>query len=247
VTIRDRYHRVMDMARLRMAGKTFKQIAAELGGKPGTVRALFVREFTTEERQSMRRTWKVERKEARNSPSLNQNRNLEIAERRRAGEALAAIGKDYGVTREYVRQICKRLGAEPPAKPIESKLPGRKVFHRWLKAAGYRKCYGGCKQWKRVEEMTSRSAFCRPCNAARQRKLWAAKPAEMKAKAQSYRANHPEVHKRASRKWAQAHPEKMAENSRRQYARLKAEDPERLKEYSRRSYQRRKERRREAN
>lgn len=40
----------------------------------------------------------------------------DIKKRREAGEAMASIGKSYGVSRERIRQICDRLGVRAPEK-----------------------------------------------------------------------------------------------------------------------------------
>ena len=50
-------------------------------------------------------------------------RTADIIQRRTAGETLASIGKIHGISREYVRQVCKKSGLVPshsrPPTPIE--------------------------------------------------------------------------------------------------------------------------------
>lgn len=67
------------------------------------------------------------------------NRNEHIADERRKGRTLKSIAEDHGVTRERVRQICKRAGAFPSqcttqhkskkVKRLEDKE--RKCWDKW--------------------------------------------------------------------------------------------------------------------
>jgi DNA-binding XRE family transcriptional regulator len=44
-------------------------------------------------------------------------RDRAVCQAREKGETLATIAKGYAITRERVRQICKRWGANPPPRP----------------------------------------------------------------------------------------------------------------------------------
>ena len=232
--IKERYERLMAMAKLRREGKTFRQIGIEFGVTGNTVHYLFKREFTAEELQSMRIEGKVVRIKPGIYRSPKKERNREIANRRQAGEAFDSIGKSYGLTRERIRQICKRLGAKPPEKPPE--VPGKMVFHRWLKEAGYRRCYGTCKLW--VPESQMSGLRCRVCNAAQQHSLWIKDHDGMLEKRRAWQRKNPDKLKATMRRYRDRYPEKVRERLRRAYHRRKANNPEKVRESARRSYQR---------
>lgn len=48
---------------------------------------------------------------------LRARRNRQIAERRANGESYGMIGKDYGISRQAVHQICKAAGVDAPKRP----------------------------------------------------------------------------------------------------------------------------------
>jgi transposase/transcriptional regulator with XRE-family HTH domain len=81
-----------------------------------------------------------QRKARRPAPQqLNEQkeaRDIEIYERRKAGESLKSIGKSFGMTSEGVRQICKRK-FKMPTKHIRRRLPdGTLVPSKAALAAG---------------------------------------------------------------------------------------------------------------
>jgi hypothetical protein len=127
--------------------------------------------------------------------SMSQNDSPRVSEMKRlrlAGLTLEEIGNQFGVSREWVRQLIDSM--PPPFRPTQ-KFRQRltKTLKRWLWDAGYRRCYC-CKLWK--ADMQRKT--CRECERQR-----------------ANRRYHTQGGKEKARAWQRAHPEQCAAATRR--------------------------------
>ena len=133
-----------------------------------------------------------------------QDRNAEMCELRRQGKTLQEIGDKFNITRERVRQLCDKFSAVKPPPPQQWPIPGFNLrMRRWLWAAGYRKCYGGCGLWSCG--ITNTNTRCRACNAALANQYY-----------------HEHGGKERMKNWRQKNIEKAEAQCSRYYDRLKA-------------------------
>ena len=160
---------------------------------------------------------------------------------RRAGESLQAIGERYNITRERVRQLLKPWGAkelrgiteEQKRRAEQEEAEKRRAYlartmKKWLWDAGYRRC-AKCKLWDSYVTVTMRR--CRKCNTAHVLDRYHDPSTGYRDYLIEYHRTHPEVNRRAQRKYYSTPKgkEKMRSSSRKQWETTKARmatDPE---------------------
>jgi hypothetical protein len=125
----------------------------------------------------------------------------QIAPLSAAGMPGSEIARRLGVSRQFVSQVRHKFDiyrgpAQPP--PIRWPLPRFEVqMKRWLWAAGYRRCI--CGEWS--NEVTVSQRRCPPCNRAQARRRH--NSPEGRAYEAKYKKEHPEVMRRAQKKYRQ--------------------------------------------
>lgn len=143
---------------MRMSGYRLLEIADFLGVSMQTICILCKNEGVKKEQC----------REAHGNARPTSERNQEICRLRREGITLAEIGIKFKITRERVRQVCKKDGVKKPPKAPAPLFPikwFRLTMVRHLHACGYYRC-GPCDAWLPGEDFSClRTRRCRKCTA----------------------------------------------------------------------------------
>jgi uncharacterized protein (DUF433 family) len=226
---------VSDLLERRQRGETYKEIANALGCCVSTVCQSFAREVPNH-------AARIRTKAKRVDPRL-----AEILEARNRKETLKEIGDRLGVSRERIRQIIAKTdldeatrravtGYIKPSKYANAPRPNfrlsSRIVNRWLAEIGWRYCSNG-KHVQPLTEFSAKSYMCRTCGRERQHQIRLKNPEYFQAYARDYKKLHPEVQKKASKKYWKNHREKALKKQQKKMVEIKA-DPvkyENLKAY----------------
>jgi hypothetical protein len=142
----------------------------------------------------------------------------EILEARKRRESLAEIGVQLGITRERVRQILRDANLSPEERvqvtgklkkctrePREPRKLTTVLVNRWLAEIGYRYCSYQHHAVPMAEVCRGRMGTCKRCAADYSSKRYHAHHERQLKYCREYRKAHPDVQRRASRKWWRKH------------------------------------------